>query len=260
MEKGFGLIIFVLIILVLLMAVAGGFWMGRKSLTMGLNNSISSTLTKQNQATSSAQGTVFMKRSFDPTQGFYPDKPLPQEITGVAEQNLVGFNCDGPYMETQTGQYLWGIQLEDGLYYKPMNEELAKFTADTNTNLEQVGTKRPAAYISYCVTENGGKYLLVGQYLGGGGAGTDTHIFDLNHGIGGPLSGLIKSEPWPYFGCSNIMQITKEAMYIACSAGDSGFSGHAIYRKDLFSNQVATVMKCTNQMSEDMTTSNVVCQ
>lgn len=259
MQKGFGLIFILIGVLFILLAAGAGFWWGRRSLPQ-TNPVITSASLNQNQSTASAQSTTFMKRSFDPTQGLYPEKPLPQEITGVAEENLTGFNCDGPYIQNSDGQYLWSLQLDGEAYLKPLSTDITTEVSNLNNYLKGVGSNQPAVYVTYCVTDAGGKYLLAGQPMTGGGAGSDTYITDLNHGIGGPLSGLIKSEPWPYFGCSNIMQLTKSEMYIACSAGDGGFSGQAIYKKSLSSNQVTTVIKCTNQLSEDMKTSNVTCE
>ncbi len=255
MQKGFGLVIFIMVVFILLLAVGAGFWLGRKSVpTTTLTD-----ITDQNP-----QGLVtptkYAKRSFDPKQEIYPGYNLPVEVTNVSESDLIGFNCDGPYMRGMDGQYLWSVELAGERYLKPIQSDLSQVVSDLNNYLLGVGIKEFAAYITYCVTENGGKYLLAGQPLPGGGAGSDTYIMDLNHGIGGPLSGLVKSESWPYFGCSSILQITSDAMYVFCSAGDGGFSGQAIYKKNLSNGEVAPVIRCTNTAQPDIDQSITSCQ
>jgi hypothetical protein len=123
MQKGFGLIFILIGVLFILLAAGAGFWWGRRSLPQ-TNPVITSASLNQNQSTASAQSTTFMKRSFDPTQGLYPEKPLPQEITGVAEENLTGFNCDGPYIQNSDGQYLWSLQFDGEAYLKPLSTDI----------------------------------------------------------------------------------------------------------------------------------------
>ena len=237
MQKGFGLIVFIGVICILLLAAGGGFWLGRNSVILSPVSNIANQ-----DPQSSIAPTKFTKRTFDPKREIYPGYSLPGEITNIAEKELVGFNCDGPYTSTSDGLYLWSLQL------------------DGETYLKGVGYQQPAAYITYCLTETGGKYLLVGQPMPGGGAGSDTYIMDLNHGIGGPLGGLVKSEPWPYFGCSSILQITSDAMYVFCSAGDGGFSGQAVYKKKLSTGEVTPLIRCTNTAQPDSEQSIISCQ
>lgn len=255
MQKGFGLIVFIGVICILLLVAGGGFWLGRKSIILYPVSNI----TPQDPQSSVAP-TKFTKRTFDPKREMYPGYSLPGEITNIAEKELVGFNCDGPYRSTSDGLYLWSLQLDGETYLKPFPSDLTTEVYNLNTYLKRVGYQQPAAYITYCLTETGGKYLLVGQPMPGGGAGSDTYIMDLNHGIGGPLSGLVKSEPWPYFGCSSILQITSDAMYVFCSAGDGGFSGQAVYKKKLSTGEVTPLIRCTNTAQPDSEQSIISCQ
>lgn len=260
MEKGFGLIIFIVVLALLLVVGGGGFWLGRMSVERSADPGITAVSNNQNQSTADAPQTNFMKRNFDPNLEIFPGHPLPQELTAVSEANLAGFNCDGPYLQQSDGRYLWSVELDGEQYFKPLTGEVINQIVNINNFLTAAGNQQPAAYLTYCVTESGGKYLLAGQPLPGGGAGSDTYIMDLNHGANGPLSGVVKSEPWPYFGCSSILQITQDVMYIFCSGGDGGFSGQAIYKKSLTSASVTPVIKCTNELLEDRESSEINCE
>jgi hypothetical protein len=258
MHKGFGLVIFIVVVVILSTAVGGGFILGRMSVSP-TNSAITQALFNQNQVSSPAQ-TAFAKRSYDPKQEIYPGHPLPAELINAPENTLVGFNCDGPYMQNANGQYFWAVQLENETYLKPLAADLSTDVTAANTYLKKIGYKQPAAYLTYCVTENNARYLLAGQPLPGGGAGSDTYIFDLAGGIGGATGGVIKSEPWPYFGCSSILQISQEAMYLFCSAGDGGFSAQAVYKKALLSGEVTPLIKCTSTAKADSENSEISCK
>lgn len=258
MQKGVGLIIFIAVVVILSLAVGGGFLLGRMS-TSSSTPSITQALFNQNQTTSAGQ-TTYSKRSYDPKQEIYPGYPLPAELMNTPENALVGFNCDGPYMQNADGQYFWSVQLENETYLKPLAADLSIDVTAANTYLKKIGYKQPAAYLTYCVTENNARYLLAGQPLSGGGAGSDIYIFDLAGGIGGATGGVIKSEPWPYFGCSSILQISQDAMYLFCSAGDGGFSAQAVYKKALSSGEVTPLIKCTNTAKADSETSETSCK
>lgn len=256
MQKGFGLVIFIIVITLLLLVGGGGFWLGRMSSTSN-SSVITPALLNQNQ---SPQQTTFAKRSYDPVKELYPGHPLPQELIAISDDKLIGFNCDGPYMQRSDGQYLWSLELDGENYLKPLSPDVSTQIVNVNNYLRTVGYKQSAAYLTYCVTEAGTPYLLAGQPMPGGGAGSDVYIMDLNHGVAGPLGGVIKSEPWLYFGCSGIMQISQEAVYVFCSAGDGGFSAQAVYKKSLSSPEVVPVIKCRDLLSEDMQTSQVTCE
>jgi hypothetical protein len=258
MQKGFGILVLIVVIAGLLLVGGAGFWLGRLS-TESFDSGISSVLFNQNQASSSVQ-TSFIKRSYDPKQEIYPGYSLPAELVNAPEHTLTGFNCDGPYMQNSDGQYFWQVQFDGEVYLKPLSSELYTEMIKVNDYLRGVGTKEPAAYITYCVTETDKKYLLAGQPMLVGGGGSDTYIFDLTSGIGNASSGKITSEPWPYFGCSNILQISQESMYVFCSAGDGGFSGQAIYKKSLISGEISPAIKCINQFTEDLQSSKTSCE
>jgi hypothetical protein len=150
--------------------------------------------------------------------------------------------------------------LDGEQYLKPISSDLSQVVVDINNYLHGVGYQEFAAYMTYCVTETGQKYLLAGQPVPGGGVGSDTYIFDLAKGIAAFSGEVIKSEAWPYFGCSSILQISSESMYVFCSAGDGGFSAQAIYKKNLTSGEVTPVIKCTDQVGEDLPSSKTTCQ
>ncbi len=253
MEKGFGLVIFIVVVFILLAVLGGGFWLGRESnKIIGTNN-----LSNQSEQTGTPTSTNFTKRNYDPKKDIYPGFPLPIALTSIAETSLVGFNCDGPYLRNNEGQYLWSVQIDGEAYLKPLNVDVSDKVIKVNDYLTQVGYREMAAYVTYCVTEKGKAYLLAGQPIP---SGSDTYIFDLKQEIGTGGEGIIKSEDWPYFGCSSILQISQDAMDIFCSAGDGGFSGQAIYRKNLLKNEISPLIKCTNQAQPDSETSVTNCQ
>lgn len=257
MQKGFGLVIFIVVVFILLITLGGGFWLGRESnKIIGINNS---GLMEQTE-TEALSSTNFTKRNYDPKKDIYPGFPLPITLTSIDETSLVGFNCDGPYLRNNEGQYLWSVQIDGEPYLKPLNVDVSDKVIKVNDFLRQVGYREMAAYITYCVTEKGQAYLLAGQPIPRGGAGNDTYIIDLKQEIGMGGEGIIKSEDWPYFGCSSILQISQDAMDIFCSAGDGGFSGQAIYRKNLLKNEISPLIKCTNQAQPDSESSFTNCQ
>lgn len=258
MQKGFGLVIFIVVVFILLAVLGGGFWLGRESTKIISINS-SSNRTEQTKIADHSS-TNFTKRNYDPRKDLYPGFPLPVALTSVDEASLVGFNCDGPYLRNNEGQYLWSVQIDGEAYLKPLTVDLSDKVSKINDYLKQVGYHEMAVYITYCVTEKGAAYLLAGQPIPKGGAGSDTYIIDLNQNNAESAEAVVKSEDWPYFGCSTILQISQDAMDIFCAAGDGGFSGQAIYRKSLVKNEINPLIKCTNQAQPDSDTSVTSCQ
>lgn len=247
--SNFPIILFSILTLILLGATGYLYYQNQQLKTM-----LASYQQAQVSPTPSSQSIVnseYSKRHFSTNDKFFGDSVnYPQEILSFKDSDLVGFNC-GPKYSRQIDGSLVAIQ-NNSPNQTLTDKSLTSLLDGNGAKLTTQSTDNPISSATICNTENNQKILNFEITQHGGGAGSDNFYGYLTPQYTVPNIANVPMESVAYFGCSDILAITKSNyLYAVCGGGDGPSGSKSIYKVNLNQNSTAMLLyKCTSAPSD----------
>lgn len=204
-QKGITLPLILIGILILFLILGAVFYLVKINPSLLHLPSLNSSLNSNNSDTN----VTYQKRLFDPSQQFFNNKPYPQQLTSLSDNNLVGISCSPTYQSDGKGGYFFS---------DPKTKQLVRLTDSKIITLLTTlsTTSNPVSTITSCITQDGQQFIEY-EVWKSGGVGNTAYLSQLNNG---QLSGdkvTIPSDGTAYFTCSSILQMTTAGVvYVGC--------------------------------------------
>lgn len=224
------------------------------------------TILSSIQESDSVKTTNYQLRTYDlsdqtleivtsPNQGF---KNLPAKVTSISDADLQEFTCTkyGTYSdELQMIEPPTQLQLSDDFRDYQLVKQIAATIQRSYLRFYErctVASKPNTMYIFASAHANSdtSSNSIIPQAFAGGGSGVDTWIYEYNTQTKTLTElGFVPVQAYAYWGCSNVLQITKSGqIYFMCGGGDGGApSNSSVYRLDTSPSNVELLQSCTTE-------------
>lgn len=256
-ENGFIPLILALGVLIAVGFLLGGYYLVTHSeLNYSLLFPKKSNLVQQINSDLGLVKGDYKKRVFEPKNMIARDPSYYKVLYEIPNDQLVGMKCSRYYSENNESELS---------YYDEQADKLVQLTDQNMLRIYsslEADNKRSISAIQLCQVENGIMFVEYEYWGGGGGGGNQSSFGILQPDWSVEKIAVVAAADygWPYFGCRNPLQVTKNGqLYYGCSGGDGGGGGFGIILVDLKNKEYQPVLRCDYSTSEDGI-SNTECQ
>ena len=249
-QKGFSLVILILVIFLLGAASAGGYYLGTRAKSspeqpQAVSNTTPSSTTAHVADLPISLLGEYKKRFYDPAKVFTGKAPYPLELTSVSESDLSSLRCSPSFQRDDLNSRY--------IYYKDnssdplvMNDPKLIELAEKSFEVDFGGE-----FYLACQVDDGRYILVYNKPSGGGGLENKIAFGVLSKDNVYEKITEIANDNIPYFGCSSPYQLTKtNILWYRCGGGDGAYSANSIYKIDINAKTNNRLIKC--ETSDDL--------
>lgn len=253
-QKGFSSLILILVIVLLITASAGSYYLGTKAMPSP-KQSIVSTTTPLSSASPSPVASIAdqtpsllgesKKRFYDPAKVFTGKALYPTELTSVPEKDLSSLECSPSFRrDDPNNRYV---------YYKDGSSNPTTMSDSKLTELAEKSFEVDFGGEDYlaCRIDDGRYIVIYSKPYGGGGSGNKVGVGLLTGETYEKITEIV-TDGSPYFGCSSPLQLSKtNILWYSCGGGDGAYAANSIYKIDLSAKTNNRLIKCETSYDLD---------